>query len=105
LTGSAIGRKNRTRRASATPGVGKTRTFPNQFVYAFLELARYYFLRDHNAEDVRLGETKERAEMLFHQAVASDSEGSEDRDMALLPSTEHGIHRMLDSDDIRWETL
>jgi hypothetical protein len=77
---------------------------PDVYVYAFLELARYYFLKDHDAESVRMNEVKERAELLYRQVMARDEQGTEDKDMALVPQMEHAPWRNLDSSDIRLVT-
>jgi hypothetical protein len=74
---------------------------PDQYVYALLALAKYFFLRDHDAESVRLQEIKERAEVQFRQVVARDEQRTEDNDMTLVPQMEHNSYRNLDSDDIR----
>ena len=70
-----------------------------------LELARYFYLMNHDSETARLGEAKERAERNYTLCKADDEQGSEDRDFALIPLIEHAYPRMLDSDSINWETL
>lgn len=74
---------------------------PDQYVYALLALAKYFFLRDHDAESARLQEVKERAELQFRQVVARDEQRTEDNDMGLVPQMDHNSYRNLDSDDIR----
>ena len=74
----------------------------DQYVYALLELARYYYLKDHDSESSRLAETKERAELMFRQVVSRDQQGSEDNEIVLVPQMEHGPHRGIDPDDIRF---
>lgn len=79
---------------------------PDRYIRAgLLELARYFFLQNHDSETARLGEVKERAERNYVLCKADDEQGSEDRDLVLVPHNEHGAARMLDSDSINWETL
>lgn len=75
---------------------------PDQYVYALLELARYYFLKDHDSETTRLGETKERAELLYRQVKARDEQSTEDHEMSLVPQMEHGASLLINSDDPRF---
>ena len=75
---------------------------PDQYVYALLALAKYFFLRDHDAESVRLQEVKERAELQFRQAKARDEQRTEDNDMSLVAQMEHNSFRHVDPEDIRW---
>lgn len=77
----------------------------DRYVYALLELARFYFLKDHDAESARLEVTRQRAEEHLVRAIADDQQQSEDRDLVMVPFLEHGTHRMLDSDDVRWDSL
>lgn len=72
---------------------------PDTYVYALLELARYYFLKDHDSETTRLQETKERAELQFRQVIARDEQGTEDKDMCLIPQMESGGSAILDPTD------
>ena len=79
---------------------------PDRYLRAgLLELARYFYLMNHDSETARLGEAKERAERNFTLCKADDEQGSEDRDFALIPLIEHAYPRMLDSDSINWEML
>jgi len=74
----------------------------DQYVYALLALAKYFFLRDHDAESTRLQELKERAELQFRQVVARDEQRTEDNDMALSPQMDHALRLLVDPNDIRW---
>lgn len=79
---------------------------PDRYIRAgLLELARYFYLQNHDSETARLGEVKERAERNYLLCKADDEQGSEDRDFALIPLIEHAYPRMLDSDSINWEIL
>ena len=75
---------------------------PDHYVPALEALARYYFLMDHDAENARLGELKERSEILFREMKARDEQRTEDNDMVLVAQIEHGIYKHLDPDDIRF---
>jgi hypothetical protein len=75
---------------------------PDPYVYALLALAKYVFLRDHDAETTRLQEVKERAEIQFRAVVARDEQRTEDNDMALVAQMEHSSFRHIDPDDIRF---
>lgn len=68
---------------------------PDTYVWALLELARYFFLKDHDSESQRLQECKERAELQFRQVIARDEQGSEDNDITLVPQMEHGFNRSI----------
>lgn len=79
---------------------------PDRYLYALLELAKYYFLKDLDSENPRTGELKERGEALLRKAVWDDRKGGIDNDMALVPMIDHGVYRQVDSDDVtfggRW---
>lgn len=75
---------------------------PDRYVYALLELGKYYFLQGHDAENPRTGESKERAEMLLRACIADDSQRTEDNEVGLVPQMEHGTHRQIDSTEVIW---
>jgi len=82
-------------RLIATPSVdGDELDILELYQYALLELARYYFLRDDDAENPRTGETKERAEALFRQAYAHDNEDTDDREVTLISGREWASARV-----------
>lgn len=68
----------------------------DRYVYALLDLARYYYMRDHDADNPRTGDMEKRAEKLFRECWADDDGGSEDRESALVPRIEHDITRRFD---------
>lgn len=74
---------------------------PDPYIYALLEFARYLFLKDHDAESVRMQETKESAYRQLAAVMARDQQQTEDNDMVMVPQMDHNSYRNLDSDDIR----
>jgi hypothetical protein len=88
-------------RPIAEPSAGSDNLdVPDVYVYALLEFARYVYLKDHDAESIRMQETKESAYRQLAQVMARDEQGTEDKDMALIPQMEHAPWRNLDSSDI-----
>lgn len=89
-------------RPIAEPSTGSDNLdVPDTYVYALLEFARYLFLKDHDAESVRMQETKESAYRMLAAVMARDQQRTEDNDMSLVAQMEHNSYRNLDSDDIR----
>lgn len=87
------------------PGAdGTNLLLPDRYVYALLELGRYYFLKNLDSENPRTGETKERAEFLLRKAIADDREQTGDNDMTLVPYIEWGRHRQINSTDVILDT-
>lgn len=62
---------------------------PDRYVYAFLTMAKYYFLVDKDAESARTEEHKQRAEYLF-ALVQRDDQEYQDEDLALTPQVDYG---------------
>lgn len=67
---------------------GDTLDVLDHYIYALLTLAKYYFLIGYNAENVRTGEFKERAEFLFKRAVMDDKTQTGDHDVRMIPFDE-----------------
>lgn len=78
---------------------GTTLLLPDRYVYALLELGRYYYLRDLDSENPRTGEAKERGEMLLRKAIWEDMRGSGDADKRLIPQMDHLRTKTVDSFD------
>lgn len=76
---------------------------PDRYVYSLLTLARYYFLILFDSEMSRVGEHKERAEMLFRSAVKDDQSASIDRDVVMVPYIDWGFHRTVDGDEVLFD--
>lgn len=70
----------------------------DRYVYALLDLAKYYYMRDHDADNPRTSEIKERAEKMFRMCWQDDTEGSEEADRAFVPQIEHNLYRRFDPD-------
>ena len=73
---------------------------PDRYVYAVLELAKYYFLKNFDAETARLGEIKERSEFLYKKAEYDDRSASIDRDLVMIPYREWGLSYMADGSEV-----
>jgi hypothetical protein len=76
----------------------------DRYVYALLELGRYYFLKNSDSENPRTGEYKERGEFLLRKAISDDREGTHDNDMVMVPYIEWGRHRQVDSTQVILDT-
>jgi hypothetical protein len=77
-------------RPIGTPSAdGNTLDVPERYIRALLNLAKYYYLVDKDAEAARTQEHKQRAEMAIKACIADDV-GSEDREVALIPQTRYG---------------
>lgn len=76
----------------------------DRYIYALMELGRYYYLKELDAENPRTGETKERAEVLLRKCISDDREGTNDNDMTLVPFIEWGRHRQIDSTNVILDT-
>jgi len=82
-----------------TAADGTDLDLPDRYVYALLELGRYYFLRNLDTENPRTGEAKERAEVLFRRAIWDDTRATGDRDAVLVSQMDHARMRQVDSFD------
>jgi len=62
---------------------------PERYIYSMLNLAKYYYLVDKDAESARTQEHKQRGEASLRQAIADDV-GIEDRDVVLVSQMDYG---------------
>jgi len=68
----------------------------DRYVYALLDLAQYYYMRNHDADNPRTNEMKERAESNFRKCVFDDVSATEEADNAFIPQIEHNLYRRFD---------
>lgn len=73
---------------------------PDRYIYSLLEMARAYYLKGKDADNPRTAMTWQNAEKVFARCVADDEQGSEDRDIAMVPLMEWGFHRQVETDDV-----
>lgn len=68
---------------------GDTLDVPERYIRALLNLSKYYYLVDKDAEAARTQEHKQRAEMAIKQCIADDV-GVEDRETVLVSRMDYG---------------
>lgn len=73
---------------------------PDRYVYALLELARWNYLKNHDAETERMMMTGQKAEALYRQCVADDEGESQDRDMGFTAQIDWASTHQIVSDEI-----
>lgn len=75
---------------------GDTFVMLDRYLYALLELGRYYFLKDLDTENPRTGEAKEKAEVMLRKSIRDDLRSTGDNDPRLISQMDHMQRRSVD---------
>lgn len=73
-----------------------TLVVPDRYLYALLELGRYYFLHDLDTENPRTGEAKDKSEFMLRKCIRDDMRSTGDNDARLISQMDHMQRRSVD---------
>jgi hypothetical protein len=79
---------------------GTNLDIPDKYMYALLERAKFYYLKNKDSENVRTQEVHQLSEGLLIRAIRDDRARSGDRDERMVPFVEWGYIRQVDNDDV-----
>lgn len=73
---------------------------PDRYTYALLELGRWHYLKNHDAEIERMNQTYEKAKELYQFCAADDEGESLDRDVVLVAQADHASSHQIITDEV-----